>query len=327
MKITNLCFNKELAKPNNIKYLEKLDNIKNLLITPDFGNNGFVYNGLFFESKEILHPLTTGSDVGCGFQFSFFEMNEHELASLMKKLDMCVEINSFNPIYRETDKEVSLEQGNHFIEIRKIKRIIDKDSFYRLVLKKNAYILMIHAGCSSEISNRIKRKQIQLIKSLDNMNTSNGYLPTAHIKDKWSLEYFNLVENAICYARNNRNQISELLFRKNDKMFTVDVMHDYVQIDGTSVLHFKSVQKFKKINDIEIALMPGDKNDDAYIVKKGELGDKVNHGLCMNYENDAYISSEETIKFCKRIRLSTPIMSLQPVITIKNINGYITRIN
>jgi hypothetical protein len=344
VRFTDLSFNRDAIQSDKIKYLYDSENIKEIMCSPDFGSNRLVHNGVFIKSVDVIYPLFSGNDIGCGFHFSAFNTDIEKVNNIIDNINDFIEISDGN--YSGSNKAFSkfpwlstlirkygtdilycLEEGNHFIELRNINKLYDINTCNRLDVNENTFLLMIHSGNANSILNRIRQLQVKAIEGVKNKKTDNGYIPILELDSIQGKEFLRIVGNAMKIAEIGRRVMTKMILRNTIVNFEVDSMHDYITYANGYIQHHKSIQKFNPVKSRSIALMPGDKYDLAFIVLEGSLGDKMNHGLPYKRNGLGYIKSLETINYCKEIDLCSPIASFSPFITIKKVNGKLKMVN
>ena len=318
-----------------LSYLKRQASTVMIAASPDYGEKGIINNGMYLETINSLYPLFAGLDIGCGFYTCFFCGNaravKYRMERYTKSVSECYDMtqDALRTMKCSSNMlkyiSIKLTPGNHFIELRKVCDVFDSRVCDKLGISGDTYSLMIHMGSGEFIEGVTKNNILRCVQqcSQSQPNSQNGYSIKLQSDDAVSRQYLDHADFCNRLAFYARKCIAQYILGSVKALFEFDAPHDFFEERENHIFHFKSVQPFRVIQNENIALMPGDKNDLAYLVKKGPAEFQyTNHGLNYNTDqNGGFESSRATILHCEQVGLSSPIVSLSPLAIIKNANN------
>lgn len=230
--------------------------------------------------------------------------------------------------------------GNHFVEVREIGNIRNKEVANDLNIHSDEIMVHIHSGSGKKIENEFIHYWIKFIKQFKEenhfKNEMNGYEICMSMQTELARQFLDDAVDSINFSVFNRSLLSSKLQLpfNNTLIDFFDAFHDGYSIEGNSIVSQKGIQPFKEVNGHLLAIVPGSLNSNSYLVKKkGEIP-FINHGTgeglmgnAPNYKNVVtnlkkpihrkYHDIESTIAYAEGAGLFEVIAELKPWICIK----------
>jgi tRNA-splicing ligase RtcB/release factor H-coupled RctB family protein len=262
--IEYLC-NKKEVEQNAINIIDKLvleDNINNIFVFPDvhFSSEQSIPVGVCFDTTNVIYPLISGKDIGCGVMFG--KISKKDLLNPIDKL-------SFKSLYQSHLKmtDDGLGGGNHFLSI-------EEDD-------ENIYILC-HTG-SRNLGIYFYNKSLAMVNQYSfDINKKVEYLPIEIITEEYKKEY----QSVLDFAYNRRfNFIIKTMefFQRAKYIKSVNpILNNYLTSNNKS--DYKATKFY--IHGVDIEIQDSFHNyiefkDDKIIHRKGATGINLNQQIAI----------------------------------------------
>lgn len=200
--------------------------------------------GTTIKTKDIIYPFWIGNDIGCGMSLydTSLQLKKCYIDKIVKKLENT-----------KITGKYSIGGGNHFCELQMIDCVYNSSLMEKLSLNKNHLYVLVHSGSR------------QMGDDIYNQFASTDGLRVNHENYK---EYMNLHDQAVGFARENRNQIADIfmgmLGYKYCNQLIIDCIHNYIEIKEDEYYHHKGSISTQ---DNEYAVIAGSRGSHSYIVK------------------------------------------------------------
>jgi RNA-splicing ligase RtcB len=202
--------------------LERQEKVDNIAVFPDihFCDEKGIPVGLAFATRDVIFPLTTGKDMGCGVAFRKISK---EL--LLKPFNKEEHYNAFNrEHFKMTDE--GLGGGNHFLSLEEDDR--------------NLYII-VHTGTRNR-GIYMYQKNTQLLSEYGNAN----YFTVDFLHDKypnWFEEYNAILAYGTARRKEFLQKSYEFLIRnkyiKEGAFEESDSIHNHIKLENGIWIHRK----------------------------------------------------------------------------------------
>lgn len=238
--------NKLWIEENAILQLQKIatfEGVLEIVGLPDL-HLGKTPIGVTIKTRDIVYPFWIGNDIGCGMSLydTSIPLKKCHIDKIVKKLENTKIIG-----------EYSIGSGNHFCELQEIDHVYDSTLIKRLSLDKRHLYILVHSG-SRQMGEQIYRQ----FASVDGLSVN-------HQKYK---DYIYLHNQAIHFARKNRNQVAQILMEmlgyKYHNRLMIDCVHNYIEIRDDGIYHHKGSISTQ---ENEYAIIAGSRGSYSYIVK------------------------------------------------------------
>jgi release factor H-coupled RctB family protein len=249
-----------------LKNTSKLQGMKSVVGLPDLHPGKDSPIGAAFLCDNVIYPHLVGNDIGCGMG-----LFETQLSSLKIKMETWVKrLSGLDEPYKE-DCSIWLEQfnvqktpfdkslgtiggGNHFVELQKIEKILDKDLFEQLNLDCKKLYLMVHSG-----SRGYGQK---ILESFVDKYSKKAL--TGAEKD----DYLALHNNALLWAKANRLLIAHRFTAalKTTSQCVLDIFHNFVEPVHVNTDIFYLHRKGATPSTQGAVIIPGSRGDFSYLV-------------------------------------------------------------
>jgi release factor H-coupled RctB family protein len=251
--------------------------------------------GSVIFTKNIIHPSLIGSDIGCGmalFQTDIKResINFQKVAKRLKSIDGPMRLQSEdysddcfisdmiekNNIHNQDYNDLlgTVGHGNHFAEVQKITKVVNKEVFDKYGFKDSVYYLLVHSGSRGYGFNLLQKYKSEELEGekLD--------------------EYLENHDDALNWAKLNRELIAERLLdqikvscnyeKKIDIFQNFVERRDYINSKQMYWIHRKGATPA----DRGLVVIPGSRGSYSYLVnpiKKAidnleECGYSLSHG-------------------------------------------------
>jgi len=241
----------------------ELEGMQRVVGLPDIHPGKGYPIGAAFLSKDVLHPILVGNDVGCGMQFSRLnisgsKLKPEKLASKMEGLDTPWDIDYVQKYLK--DKEIegtgfekslsTVGAGNHFIEAQIVHEILDPD--WAEKLSSNLYLL-VHTGSRG------------LGESIFHEVAAKHEAKGLPIDSEEGRNYLKQHDNAVKWARANRTLCGQRVAEafNTDIKCLLDSTHNSVTVTGDEALHRKGAAPATD----DLLVVPGSRGDLTYLVQ------------------------------------------------------------
>ncbi|GAB6450087.1 RtcB family protein [Bacillus luti] len=232
-----------------------------------------------------------------------------------------------------------IPKGNHFLEIRRISNILNKNDSSKLGINEGDYILHIHAGAGYFTEKSFIEYLSKFAANQTSPFDTHGYEIHLPLEHEISKDYLSDAVRSMNFAIANREilaqQVANWLQHPINKLF--ENMHDKLEIQSNKINYQKAVQTYELINGLPIAMLPSTINQDSFLVKGTGAFEYLNHGtgdgeggklasldgLLTNLTETPkrlFYSMEECYQYAIDKNWFTPICKIQPWMSIKN-NG------
>lgn len=244
-----------------IQQLENIANLEDVLEVvglPDL-HAGKSPIGIALKTQNRIYPHIIGNDIGCGMGLFYTgikrkQYKQERWVSALNHIRSLEEIETDYCYEKETPmyKFGSLGGGNHFAEFQILDSVEKEDVFKQLKIDKNDVMLLVHSG-SRDYGQRILNKYLEF----------EGLT----IEDKRMQEYINLHNDALFWAKRNRetvaNKLLEQLGFHKKAAFVIDCFHNFLEQKENSFIHRKGAVS----SENGIVIIPGSRGSLTYIVK------------------------------------------------------------
>ncbi len=225
----------------------KIDEIaKNLynMVPSGVGSSGQI----ILDKKEIKNVIKKGAkwavENGFGISDDIEKIEDKgQLEYIPEKDDI-----SERAYERGFDQLGTLGAGNHFLEIQKIDKILDRQIAEKLNLKEDMIVIMFHTG-SRGFGYQICDDYIAILRKVVHkygINLKDQQLVCAPFNSEEGQRYFNAMKAAANYAWANRQIITDSIRRSFEKVFK----KGFYQL-GMSVIYDVS-HNIARVEEIEI---------------------------------------------------------------------------
>jgi|TARA_Y100000310_G_scaffold63184_1_gene58453 RNA-splicing ligase RtcB len=210
----------------NTKGLEKI------VFLPDYSlGNGALPTGtvsVYNSNEHIVNGNYIGPDIGCGMKLCKFK---NPLKDNLENLSN--EITS--KLFENRKGMGSLGNGNHFVTLYEVSDSSDKN------YEEKTNFVLIHTG-SREYGREIFERNLK------------------------GSEYLINQSKALNYAKENRNNIGEMIEKLNSEKLeeVLEAPHNYVESQNEKIIYRKGAIK---LNSQEIGIIPSSMGGDALIIK------------------------------------------------------------
>ncbi|WP_336770148.1 RtcB family protein [Bacillus bombysepticus] len=230
-----------------------------------------------------------------------------------------------------------IPKGNHFLEIRKISKILNENDCNKIGIHEGDYILHIHAGAGYYTEKSFIEYLSKFAANQTTPFETHGYEIHLPLEHEISKDYLSDAARSMNFAIANREilaqQVANWLQHPIKKLF--ENMHDKFQINKNKVNYQKAVQTYELLNGLPIAMLPSTIDQDSILVKGTGAFEYLNHGtgdgeggklasldgLLTNLTetpNRLFYSMEECYQYALKQNWFTPICKIQPWLSIKN---------
>lgn len=284
-----------------IQYLMKQEDIVEFVMNLDieYDYECLALSGLMIGSRTNLYPIAGGFDLGCGVGLFVTDIDiEHvnmkpflhrssPYGIRVEKMKQKYKFKSEFGAYFSQCNLGEIEEGNHFVEMREY---------------EGKLAILIHSGVPVDIKWEYASYFISLAKKKPELLKANNAYVVQLKKD--SVEARNVLDissDANLYASMNRRYIAKQILQKlkGNIVFEIDNSHEFIEMDKGVIIHCFGVQKYKKINQKDIAVILSGAEYNNYIVERIGNGKYLNHGTPIKqYEKNGkriYSSLEEII--------------------------------
>ncbi|MGN7611932.1 RNA ligase RtcB family protein [Magnetococcales bacterium HHB-1] len=170
--------------------------------------------GASFLSQKIIYPALVGSDIGCGMSLwqTDIRFRQFKIARALKKLtgldrtwsgDLEAWLKRYHLTRTDFDDRLgTVGSGNHFAELQRIEKVIDKTRFDQLSLAKDRLFLLVHSG-SRGLGESIWRRY----------GYENGHIGLRVDSDRGEA-YLEQHDRAVTWGRANRALVAERIFAR-----------------------------------------------------------------------------------------------------------------
>lgn len=313
-------------------------------LMPDFGVEGIEVNGIRFSSEGFFYFGAIGFDYGCGFMVSLVKdiPDFTNLSLLRNKSAVSISLNSslnnkeffkqqfsssipfFSDSFTQLQKDGQLtlgeiEQGNHFIEIKRVGEICDGHICKLLDIEQGDYFIVIHNGTTKNNKKKVIKEFLHKCASIHNVGETNIYSVKDKLTYKHLAEYFEMQEQASI----NRILITKILSDNLEMRirWSFDSCHDFIERIKNKVYFNKGCQKYKRINGVDIAFVTSDLKKRTSLVCRTGNYPYLNHGTplkSVESEKRVYCDIDEVESIWKKHNMCKPVAFLDPLLSIKN---------
>lgn len=159
-----------------IKELEARENVENICVFPDihYCAEKMIPVGLAFSTKDVIYPLITGKDMGCGVAYYRIPKTD-----VLKPFDKNKHYRAFEKAHREMTDE-GLGGGNHFISLEE-----DEHALY----------IIVHTGTRNR-GIYMFQKNLSLLREFGNEN----YFTVEFLEENhpdWFVEYEEVIQYGV----------------------------------------------------------------------------------------------------------------------------------
>ncbi len=267
-------YNIEDKAHSQIKAFENKDDIIDISIFPDvhYCAEKMIPVGLSFSTKNVIYPLITGKDMGCGVAYIRIPKTD-----VIKSFDKDKHYKAFHKAHLEMTDE-GLGGGNHFLSLEE-----DNEALY----------IIVHTGTRNRGIYMFQRN-LALLKESGN----DEYLPIDFLEKnypEWFPEYNDVLE----YGRKRRLEFLEgtLQFlerngyiNRNQIYETGDSIHNHIKKEGDLWIHRKGATELGN----QVVVIPLSMTRGSLFVKKShefKLLNSCSHGAGRR------LSRTDTLKF------------------------------
>ncbi|WP_180955106.1 RtcB family protein [Peribacillus deserti] len=334
---------------------------KKIIGLPDFGDDGTTLNGLVFKSENRVFPLGAGKDIGCGFRVLHVPRNKVDIEKIEREYQFFAKnITSYKPgttlldeeieqiFYSNSDRPSLIKQeevklsfgrigkGNHFIEFRTID-IKDQLAAKKLGFETGDIIIHIHSGSGLFL-------EYMILKYAALFNNNRGYQNAYELHFPFEncliQQFLADAERCLQVSIANRNALERLIIEWIGSAIRVlDVSHDVIEVEGTTVHYQKAVQRYSEYKGLDIAIIPTTIEEQSYLVNRTGHFSFVNHGSGEGEEGDTqnigsvktnfdktssrtFFGINDSLEIATRNAWYKIICNLNPWICIKNFNEW-----
>jgi release factor H-coupled RctB family protein len=267
----------ETLAVEQLQSVSKLEGMELAVGLPDLHPGKTYPIGAAFICRKWIYPQLVGNDIGCGMGLWETDLNSRKLKldKWEKQLDdLDSEWNGDHAAWlgkfglNSTSFDAALGTiggGNHFVELQKIERVIDRSEFESLKLDNKRLFLLVHSGSRG------------LGQSILNSCGKDGL----EEQSSEAKDYINKHDLAVRWAEANRALIAErfLTCLKSKSRQILDVKHNTVfpiQIeDSLRWLHRKGATP----SDQGFVIIPGSRGALSYLVKP--IGEQKNNAYSL----------------------------------------------
>ena len=253
--------------------LEQEEFVKNVSVFPDihYCDEKAVPVGLAFSTIDVIYPLITGKDMGCGVAFMKIDKK-----NVLKRFNKSEHYNAFNrEHFKMTDE--GLGGGNHFLSLEE-----DDKSLY----------IIVHTG-TRNLGIYMYQRNAQLLAEFGN----EKYFTIDFLNDKYP-KWFDEYDNVILYGKRRRQQFLDntLKFLVRNKYVvesnfeTDDSVHNHIKLENGSWVHRKGATE---LND-QTVVIPLSMTRGSLFVKRIKNDDNLNSG---SHGAGRKLSRTDTMKY------------------------------
>lgn len=216
------------------------DNIQDIQVFPDihYCAEKMIPVGLAFSTKNVIYPLITGKDMGCGVAYCRIPKTD-----ILKPFD---KNKHYNALYREHLKmtDEGLGGGNHFLSLEEDQR---------------ALYVIVHTGTRNRGIYMYQRNQA-LLKEFGN----EDYFTVEWLEENYP-EWFKEYDDVIQYGKNRRQEFLdgtlEFLSRNGYVDFggacaMGDSVHNHIKKEAEMWIHRKGATELSNVFRDEVVAVP-----------------------------------------------------------------------
>ncbi|MCT4583941.1 MAG: RNA ligase RtcB family protein [Peptostreptococcaceae bacterium] len=252
---------------DKLSNLSKLEGVKKIVALPDI-HQGKMPVGVAYLTKDKIYPSFVGNDIGCGMSLynTFIDKKKFKLKKVIKKLS---KIENLRNLETKIDDEIkslkhlnkfgTIGSGNHFAEFLEIKEIVSNELSNKYKIDKNSMYFLVHSGSRDYLNNYI-----------DGLKYKKLYYEGFDFSSDLYEEYMSYHNNAILYAKLNREEIRRKLFDilnfdKYQKL--IDINHNFIERLNIDSNNYFIHRKGANSSDDRLLIIAGSRGSSSYIVR------------------------------------------------------------
>jgi len=216
------------------------ENVEKICVFPDihYCAEKMIPVGIVFSTKDVIYPLITGKDMGCGVAYYRIPKSD-----VLKPFDKDKHYRAFERAHREMTDE-GLGGGNHFLSLEE-----DQHALY----------IIVHTGTRNRGIYMYQRNQTLLKESGDEDYFTVEWLEGNH--PNWFKEYDDIIQ----YGKDRRKEFLDGTVKFLDRNGYIetggafaygDSVHNHIKKERGSWIHRKGATELSNVMRDEVVAVP-----------------------------------------------------------------------